>query len=71
MQRSFTTSSALARLGRSARRVAATVAEGLDLMFNAGPRLAELRQLATTSDNRLSARGLTRQGELARILGRR
>lgn len=71
MQRSFTTSSALARLGRSARRVAATVAEGLDLMFNAGPQRAELRHLATVSDSRLAARGLTRQGELTRILGRR
>jgi len=64
MERSFNLMSTL-------RRIAANVAEGLDLMFNAGPRRAELRQLATTSDNRLSARGLTRQGEIARILGRR
>lgn len=64
MERNFTPLSTL-------RRIAANVAEALDLMFNAGPRLAELRQLATTSDNRLNARGLTRQGELARILGRR
>jgi hypothetical protein len=64
MERSFNLMSTL-------RRIAANVAEVLDLMFNAGPRLAELRQLATTSDNRLNARGLTRQGELARILGRR
>lgn len=71
MERNFTTSSALARLGRITRRGAAAVAEGLDLMFNAGPRLAELRQLATASDNRLATRGLTRQGELARILGHR
>lgn len=64
MERNFTPLSIL-------RRIAANVAEALDLMFNAGPRLAELRHLATASDNRLSARGLTRQGELARILGRR
>lgn len=64
MQRSRTLMSTL-------RRIAANVAEALDLMFNAGPRLAELRHLATVSDNRLTARGLTRQGEISRILGRR
>lgn len=64
MERNFTPLSTL-------RRIAANVAEALDLMFNAGPRRAELRHLAAASDNRLSARGLTRQGELARILGRR
>ena len=64
MERSFTIMSAL-------RRIAADVAEGLDLMFNAGPRRTELRHLATVSDSRLAARGLTRQGEIARILGRR
>lgn len=53
------------------RRIAANAAEALDLMFNAGPRLAELRHLATVSDKRLTARGLTRQGEIARILGHR
>ncbi len=52
------------------RRIAGAAIATVDLMFNAGPRLAEIRHLASTSDAGLKARGLTRAGELSRILDR-
>ncbi len=52
------------------RRIAEAAVALVDLIFNTGPRLAEIRHLASTSDARLKAHGLTRAGELSRILDR-
>lgn len=52
------------------RHAVTSFADAVDLMFNAGPRLAEVRRLASTSDLRLQERGLTRDGELSRIFDR-
>lgn len=53
------------------RRVLDVITETADMIFNAGPRMAELRHLVATSDEDLRARGLTRAGEVDRILGLR
>lgn len=58
-------------LSHGLRRAYDAIADAADMLFNAGPRIAELRHLVATSEDDLRARGLTRATELERILGRR
>lgn len=52
-------------------RIGSSVADGAELIFSAHSRVGALHHLLATDDAKLSARGLTRDGEIARILGDR
>lgn len=47
----------------------AAVGRFLITLAEAQPRLRELNKLSETSDEALAARGLTREGEMRRIMG--
>ncbi len=71
MERTITTDSPLTLMSRSLRRMGSALADGVDLIFTAHIRVAALNRLLAVNDAQLSARGLTREGEIARILGDR
>ena len=71
MERSITTVSPLSILSRNLRRIGAGLADAVDLIFTAHTRVAALNRLLVVNDAQLRARGLTREGEIARILGDR
>lgn len=62
---------AYSTISHGLRRAYDAIADAADMIFNAGPRIAELRHLVATSEEDLRARGLTRATEVDRILGRR
>ena len=62
---------AFSTLSHGLRRGFDAIADAADMLFNAGPRIAELRHLVATSEDDLRARGLSRASEVDRILGRR
>jgi hypothetical protein len=71
LERTITTDSPLTLMSRSLRRMGSALADGVDLIFTAHIRVAALNRLLAVNDAQLSARGLTREGEIARILGDR
>ena len=71
MERTITTDSPLTQLSRSLRRIGSALADAVDLIFTAHTRVAALNRLLAVIDAKRSARGLTREGEIARILGER
>lgn len=68
MERTITTLSPLTVIARSLRRIGSAITDGVDLIFTAHTRVAALNRLLAVNDAQLSARGLTREGEIARIL---
>lgn len=70
MERTATLSQPLALSSKAAEFFKAT-GRFLVWLSEANPRMAALTRLSETSDEALSARGLTRDGEVRRIMGPR